>query len=102
MRRGVLAANNMIITTTTTIEISESNAGLIPFIIAKNWGSVEWETPEESIIRLRNDVSFWWAFGQIAPHIETYFGEAWKEQSQAIIGLLNNWAISVNTTIDEN
>lgn len=90
----------MQIITTTIINISEENAALIPFIVTKNGGLKDWETPEDAIIRLRNDASFMNAIGQIAPHILSYFGEANSAQAETILTALNNWAISVETVLE--
>lgn len=92
----------MQIITTTIINISEANKGLVPFIVSKNGGLLEWETNEEAIIRLRNDVSFMNALGQIAPHLWTYFWEANQNQVDSITQSLYNGAITTSTIIQDD
>lgn len=91
----------MQIITTTTINISDENSSLIPFIVSKNGGLLEWETNEEAIIRLRNDVSCMNAISQIVPHVITYFWEANKDQVDAITNSLYNGAITTSTIIED-
>lgn len=92
----------MQIITTTIINISEENAALIPFIVAKNGGLKDWETPEDAIIRLRNDVSFMNALWQIAPHLVAYFWEANQNQVDSITQSLYNGAITTSTIIQDD
>lgn len=91
----------MKIITTITINISEENLSLIPFIVTKNGGLFEWETNEDAIIRLRNEASFINTVGQIVPHVITYFWEANKDQVDAITNSLYNGAITTSTIIED-
>lgn len=92
----------MQIITTTTLTISDANKSLIPFLVLKNGGLLDWETNEEAIIRLRNEISFMNALWQIAPHLLTYFWEANQNQVDSITQSLYNGAITTSTIIQDD
>ena len=91
----------MKITTTVTVHVSPDNLPLMALIVAKNGGTREGETLAQAIARIRDAAAFDDAFRQIAPHLDSYFGEKESGTSAALKELLRNGAIEVSTVVDE-
>lgn len=89
----------MKIITTTVINISEENQGLLPLIVSKNGRIEDGETLEMAIKRMRDSVSFELAVNQIVPHLKSYFGEKDIVTSTALEQALREGGIEVSTEI---
>lgn len=99
LSKRVNHANNMKITITTTIEISEENLPLIPVVINDNGGKPETETQEEAIIRITEDHARRSIISLIAPSIPAYFGKAQAEFAQQKLEQLEA-KVKTTTTIE--
>lgn len=90
----------MKIKTTTTINISPENEQLVSIVVAKNGGTLDGESLQDAIKRIRNNISFDTTYYQIQPHLRAYFGERDLDTVVSLEEMLRNGGIEVSTIIE--